>query len=150
MAYSTITDLTRWIDAGELVRLCTADPEATLESEDVVSVAQEAIQCADAEIDSYLLGRWPALRLYDPVPDEINRLSAIIAVYNLYLRRRAVNEAWRSSYEDCRAKLAAASSGEYCLGLDGQGNPAAGAERAYRTDAQEKDRVYNPEKLQKL
>ncbi|HUU29373.1 MAG TPA: DUF1320 domain-containing protein [archaeon] len=150
MAYSTITDLTRWIDESELIRLSTDDPEATIQSADVVTVTGEAIQSADAEIDSYLLTRWPSLRSYDPVPDEINRLSAVIAVYNLYLRRRAVSEDWRRSYEDCKAKLEAAAQGEYTLGLDQEGNVAGSAEPAFRTDAEQDDRIYTDERLEKL
>ena len=150
MAYSTITDLTRWIDAQELVRLCTTDPDATIESESVTSVAAEAIESADALIDSYLLGRWPGLRGYDPVPDEINRISATLAVHNLYLRRRAVSDDWRGAYEDCMAKLKAASRGDHSLGLDDSGSVASHPNRSYRTDAEEEDRVYTEDRLKKL
>jgi len=150
MAYSAITDLTRWIDAQELVRLCTTDPDATIGSESVTSVAEEAIESADAQIDSYLLGRWPGLRGYDPVPDEINRISATLAVYNLYLRRRAVTDTWRSVYEDCKAEFKAASKGEHSLGLDDSGSVASHTERSYRTDAEEQDRVYTEDRLKKL
>ena len=150
MAYSTITDLTRWIDAQEIVRLCTTEADATIESESVTSVAEEAIESADALIDSYLLGHWPQLRGYDPVPDEINRISATLSVYNLYLRRRAVTDPWRSAHEDCKAKLKAASQGDHSLGLDDAGSLASHTERSYRTDAEEQDRVYTEDRLKKL
>ena len=150
MAYSTITDLTRWIDVQEIVRLCTTEADATIESESVTSVAEEAIESADALIDSYLLGRWPQLRGYDPVPDEINRISATLAVYNLYLRRRAVSGDWRCAYEDCKEKLEAALRGEHSLGLDDAGSVAGCTERSYRTDAEEEDRVYTEDRLKKL
>lgn len=150
MAYSTITDLSRWIDSNELVRLCSTDPAATIASADVLAVAGEAIESADSQIDSYLLGRWPGLRGYSPVPDEINRISTIMAVYQLYLRRRAVGSDWRASYQDCLERLAAASRGELDLGLDDSGGTAARPENVYRTDAREEDRAYTRDKLDKF
>ncbi len=150
MAYCTITDLTRWIESNELVHLCSSDDAATIASADVLAVANEAIQSADSQIDSYLLGRWPGLRGYDPVPDEIGRISAVLAVYQLYLRRRAVNSMWRTSYQDCLDRLAAASRGELDLGLDEDGVTAAGPDAGYRNDALETDRVYDREKMDKF
>jgi phage gp36-like protein len=150
LAYSTITDLSRWIDADELVRLCSTDPAATIGSADVLAVAGEAIESADSQIDSYLLGRWPRLRDFSPVPDEINRISAIIAVYQLYMRRRAVSSDWRTSYQDCLDRLAAALRGDLDLGLDDTGNTATAPENAYRTDAEEDDRAYSREKMDKF
>ena len=150
MAYSTIADLTRWIEEDELVRLCTIDPNATLQSGDVAAVCGEAIQNADARIDSFLLGRWPGLREYVPVPAEINRLSAMLAVYHLYLRKRAVSGDWRQSCEDCIAALRAASRGELSLGLDESGAVAGSAGAAYRTDAVAEDRIYTAERLEKF
>ena len=150
MAYSTITDLTRWIEEEEVIALCTRSSEATIESAEVTAVVAEAIAGADAEIDGYLLARWPGLRDYSPVPDEINRISAVIAVYNLYLRRRAVTETWRRRYEDCRQRLEAAASGKFSLGLDDSGSVATSPEAPCRTDADETDRVYTDEKLKKF
>lgn len=150
MAYSTLTDLTRWIEEDELVALCTRDPEATAESDSVTAVAGEAIESADAEIDSYLLGRWPGLHSWSPVPDELNRLSSMIAVYNLYLRRRAVSEPWRRNYEDCLAKLKQASEGKLSLGLDDQGTRASSGSEACRTDADDSTRVYNDDLLSRF
>jgi phage gp36-like protein len=150
LAYCTITDLTRWIESEELVRLCSSDQAATIGSVNVLAVTGEAIQSADSQIDSYLLGRWPGLRSYDPVPDEIGRLSAVLVVYQLYLRRRAVSGMWRTSYQDCLERLEAASRGELDLGLDEEGGTAAGPEAVYRTDALETDRVYDREKMDKF
>ncbi|MEA1996011.1 MAG: phage protein Gp36 family protein [Gemmatimonadota bacterium] len=150
MAYSTITDLTRWIEHKELIRLCTTDSQATIESESVIGVVGEVIESADAQIDGCLLGRWPGLRDYDPVPDEINRLSAMIAIYNLYLRRRAVSESWRRCYEDCTARLEAAAKGHHSLGLDDQGTLAGSGGQIYRTDTREEDRAFTDEKLEKF
>ncbi|MEA2063022.1 MAG: DUF1320 domain-containing protein, partial [Gemmatimonadota bacterium] len=134
----------------ELIALCTRSSQATIESPEVTSVVDEAVSSADAEIDSYLLTRWPALREYSPVPDEICRLSASITLYNLYLRRRAVSDNWQRRYEDCRQRLEQAANGKYSLGLDDSGTLATGPENAHRTDARASDRVYTDEKLRKL
>ncbi|MBN2290706.1 MAG: DUF1320 family protein [Candidatus Glassbacteria bacterium] len=150
MAYSTITDLTRWVEEEELVALCTRSGDATIESPEVAAVVDEAVAAADAEIDGYLLTRWPGLRDYSPVPEEVNRTSAVIAVYNLYLRRRAVSEDWRRRYEDCRGRLEKAAAGKFSLGLDESGSVAASPENACRTDAGEEDRAYTREKLDKF
>lgn len=150
MAYSTIDDLTRWIDEGELVRLCSRDPGATIASAEVTAVVAEAIQSADARIDSHLLGRWPGLRGYDPVPDEVNRISAMLAVYYLYLRRRAVSSQWRENQEECMALLREARRGETSLGLDDTGRRASEPEGSFRTDAEDGDRRYTDDKLDRL
>ena len=150
MAYSTITDLTRWIEEEELIALCTRSSGATIESTEVTTVVDEAIESADAQIDGYLLARWPGLRDYSPVPDEINRISATLAVYNLYLRRRAVSQAWQQRSEDCRRRLEAAAEGKYTLGLDDSGSVATGPRAACRTDADETLRVYTKNKLEKF
>jgi len=158
MAYSTITDLTKWIKEDDLIQLCTDTATDTIESASVTGVVNEMIASADAEIDGYLLGRWSGLRAYDPVPDEINRLSAQIAVFNLFLRNMEVPEDWRTRYEDCIRKLELASKGSLTLGLDTDGVQATEAEAQYRTDALDDDddlddddpRNYTQDKLGKL
>ncbi len=150
MAYSTLEGLARWIDSGELVRLCSSDPAATLASPEVVSTAGEAIAAADAEIDSHLLGRWPSLRRFDPAPEELVRLSSLLAVYNLYLRRRAVSECWIRAAADCRSRLAAAARGELSLGLDASGSQPADDRPSCRTDAVEEDCRFTRERLERF
>ena len=158
MAYSKISDLTKWIEEDEIIQLASQSGQATILSEEVVGVLNEVIASADAEIDSYLLGRWPSLRSYDPVPDEINRLSAQIAIYYLYLRRRAVSDSWLEQYRTCLRKLQAASDGKLSLGLDTAGAQAQEPNAQYRTDAKDTDadlddddpRKYTKDKLDKL
>ena len=150
MAYSTLTDLTRWIDQTELVRLCSSDPAATIASTDVVAVAGEAIESADSQIDGCLLARWPSLRGFSPVPAEINRISALLALYNLYLRRRSVTEQWQLARDQCVARLEAAARGEVSLGLDQAGATAPSSRAAYQTDANEESRKFTDEALDRL
>lgn len=157
MAYSTHSDLILWIDEDQLVELASSDSQASIESEDVQKVLDEVIASADAEIDSYCLNRWPDLRSKDPVPDEINKLSALIAIYYLFLRRQGVPEERRISYEDCIRKLELFSKGKITLGLDTDGNKASAGTDFYRTDASsdytvpdDDERVYTKEKLAKM
>jgi len=156
--YSSLTDLLKWIEETELVQLCSQSPEDNISSAAVVAVVNEAIESADAEIDSYLLGRWSGLRGYSPVPAEINRMSAILALYYIYLRKRAVSEDWQRQYETILRKLGQAAKGDLSLGLDTSGSVAAEADPQYRTDALDTDddlddydpRKYTQDKLDKL
>ncbi len=150
MEYCTLNDLTRWIDPVELVALCTRDSGATLASEEVAAVAAEVIRGAGAEIDSYLLGRYPGLRDITPPPAEMTSLCARIAIYNLYLRRRVVSELWRKNYEDCRQRLEQASEGRLSLGMGQDGQVAGSPERQWRTDTLDEERVYSREKLNRF
>ena len=150
MSYSAIEDLTRWVDEDVLVQLSTDDPEATIVSEEVVEILDEMIESADSEIDSYLLGRWPGLRSYNPVPPEVNRLSAMIAVYNLYLRRRSMPKVWKERYEQCVERLLQATEGKTSLGLDDSGKVASEPYESSRTDSEAEDRVYTKDKLSRL
>ena len=61
-----------------------------------------------------------------------------------------MNSLWRTSYQDCLDRLAAASRGELDLGLDEDGVTAAGPDAGYRNDALETDRVYDREKMDKF
>ena len=74
----------------------------------------------------------------------------IVAIYNLYLRRRVVSELWRKSYEDCRQRLEQASEGKLSLGLGQDGQVAGSPERQWRTDALDEERVYSREKLDRF
>lgn len=158
MAYSTITDLARWIEEDELIQLCTLEADKTVADAEVTGPVNEAIASADGEIDSYLLGRWPGLRGLSSVPDELNRMSAILALYYLYLRKRSVPEDWRNSYKDVTGKLKLASEGKLSLGIDTSGTQASEGENQYRSDALDTDddlddddrRQYTQAKLDKL
>lgn len=159
MAYSTITDLTKWIREDTLIQLCSLDAAATIADAEVTGVVAEKIAAADGEIDSYLLGRWPGLRDYSPVPDEINRLSAIIAVYYLYLTSPGgVPDDWKDLYKESLRKLEKAAKGELSLGIDTSGTVASEGENQYRSDSLDTDddlddydrRQYTQDKLDKL
>ena len=81
MAYCSVDDLTRWIEAEELAALCTRTAGASVTDPEVTGVAEEAIRAAGAEIDSYLLGRWPGLRGISPVPEALSSVAARLAAH---------------------------------------------------------------------
>ena len=157
MAYSKHSDLVLWIEEGQLVELASQSAEATIADEPVKDVLVTVIAAADEEIDSYCLNRWPDLRTEDPVPDEIKKISALIAIYYLFLRRHGVPEDRRMSYEDCIAKLKLFAAGKIALGLDTSGNKAAAGTDSFQTDASsdytvpdDDQRVFTEDKLSKL
>ncbi len=150
MEYCGINDLTRWIDPGELIALCSREAGATLQSPEVTNVANEVIKSAGSEIDGYLLGRYPGLRGITPTPTEIQTVCARIAIYYLYLRRRAMNVFWRQQYEDCRERLEKMSRGELDLSTGEPLNKALASGNAWRTDAGEDDSAYSRDKLNRF
>jgi len=157
MAYSTIEDLTRWIDSAQLLELASSSNEAVLTDDIVQAVLDEVIAAADAEIDSYCLNRWTDLRSKDPVPAEIKKMSTMIAIYFLYLRHGGAPEIRRASYEDCVSKLKLFAKGDIALGLDTSGNKAAAGTDSFQTDASsdytvppDDQRVFTEDKLDKF
>ena len=92
MSYCTQDDLLTMIPLKELAEL-TADSGDTPDSQ----VVAEAIQRADAEIDSYLGLRY-GLPL-TPVPDQVKGLSMDMALYHLYSRRSVAPAVRQQKYE---------------------------------------------------
>ena len=80
MPYSTVDDIKKMLPEDLIVQL--TDDEAT------GSINQgrvdEAIEQADAEIDSYCAGRYAVP--FSTVPDIVKKLSVDISIYNLYSR----------------------------------------------------------------
>ena len=92
MAYCTQNDLLTMIPVKELAEL-TADSGDTPDSQ----VVAEAIQRADAEIDSYLGMRY--MLPLNPVPDQVMGLAMDMALYHLYSRRSVVPAVRQQKYE---------------------------------------------------
>lgn len=98
MAYSTFTELINDIPQETLIQL-TNDEERPPKSEEdeeegydledeedvIVQRINKAIEDADREIDSYLNGNYDVP--LNEVPARINKLSRLIAKYNLFSRR---------------------------------------------------------------
>lgn len=104
------------ISESQLLQLATED-----DTVDVVdqSVIEDAIEAADAEIDSYCAVKYSVP--FSTVPKRIKNLSADIATYNLFKKRSAtvgMPESIRDSYEDAIAFLKDVSAGKASLGID--------------------------------
>jgi phage gp36-like protein len=129
MAYSTEDDILTQISQAELAQL-------TSESDDAVDhdVVDKAIADADAEIDGYVAVRY-AVPL-DPVPALIGKLSARIALYNLFSRRSnrlgEVNETVKDNYDRAVKVLESISKGSVTLGV--ASSPAASSGEGSRTE----------------
>jgi phage gp36-like protein len=108
MAYCTQSDLLSMIPLKELAEL-TADSGDTPDGE----VVDEAIQRADAEINSYL-GMRHTLPL-SPLPDQVKGLSIDMALYHLYSRRSVTPTVRRQKYEAAVAFLKLVAAGEAVL-----------------------------------
>jgi phage gp36-like protein len=120
MAYCTQNDLLTLIPQQELAEL-TADSGDTPDSQ----VVAEAIQRADAEIDSYLGMRYgPPLTA---VPDQVKGLSMDIALYHLYSRRSVAPTVRLQKYTAAVAFLKLVAAGEAML--EEAGDPASGGDQ---------------------
>jgi phage gp36-like protein len=139
MAYSALEQIQQRVNETTLIRLTTDSGDAV----DLVTV-EGAIADADAEIDGYV-GRRHAVPL-DPVPPMLVKLSADIAVRNLYgLRPGSVPEEVKDRYKDAVRFLKDVSSGVVSLGVDDpEGTPSA----THKTDIESSDRVFSRTKLE--
>src|SRR3974377_2620660 len=105
MAYSTQNDRLPLIPQQELAELTTSSGD-TPDSQ----VVAEAIQRAEAEIDSYLGMRY-GLPLTS-VPDQVKGLSMDMALYHLYSRRSVAPTVRLQKYTAAVAFLKLVAGGE--------------------------------------
>lgn len=141
MAYSTLTDITKLIPAETVLRLTDDEGLGSIEQSRVA----DAVANADAEVDSYL-GRRYSVPL-GAVPDVIRKLSADIAVYNLYSRRvQEMPPVWAQRYRNALVALKGIAGGGVSLGQD----PAPGAktEGGVETNTTEDDRTFTKDTLE--
>ena len=118
MAYCTINDILKMLDEADLIDLT----DDTLTGAYDAAVVDRAIDDADAEINGYVGTRYAVGR--DPVPPGLRKYSVDIAIYNLYSRRKTVNEEWRKRYEDAVRYLELVAKGQISLGA-GDAEPGA-------------------------
>jgi len=158
MAYSTISDLQNYVGPTELLELCTTDSTKTATDAEVTGPVNEAIESADAEIDMYLLARWPGLRSLAAVPPVINNFSATLAIFSLYEKRRKVPPGWAGKAARVRELLEKANSGELVLPETSTGTVETETTDRFVTDALDNDddlndsdrRVYTKDTLYRL
>ena len=142
MAYSTITDLQKYIETARLIELCTdlvvdAEEEPiTIESAEVTGPVNEAIESADAEIDSYLLARWTGLRDISPVPPIVNLISCLLALDILFGRRQKSPGRLDAQIERWREWMDKVNRGVLVLPKDSAGATEAEVYARWLTDAE--------------
>jgi len=110
MPYSTLSDLKKQLSEDLLIKL-TDDHELGIVDQPTID---DAIAGADAEIDSYLAGRYNVP--LSPVPVLVRRSSVDIAIYNLYSRRMGAPEDRVERYNNTTRLLKAISDGKATLG----------------------------------
>lgn len=112
MAYSTQSDLEAVYGADQLKRYADFDEDGLVDS----AVLDEAIETADAVINSYLQRRY-AVPL-SPVPEVVKQQSLTIAYYYLQQRRGAISEDTRNAYRDAIAWCKDVARGDVLLGVE--------------------------------
>jgi len=106
VAYCKISDLLAWIEEADMVGMCSREEEAVVADDAVTDVLNAVIKTAGAKIDSYLIGRFGSELRTGTTPPLVEQACAQLAVYYLYLRRRAVDEDWQTNFEEIIAWLA--------------------------------------------
>ncbi|PIP98548.1 MAG: hypothetical protein COW76_20515 [Shewanella sp. CG18_big_fil_WC_8_21_14_2_50_42_11] len=115
MTYCTVADMQTRFDEWELIGLSNPGGQAI-----DAAVIEQAIVDAEAEIESYLGGRY-ALPL-NPVPKVLNRIACTLARY--YLHDGQLNEAADKAYQDALRFLKDVAKGLVKLGVDTDGAEA--------------------------
>ena len=131
MAYSTIDDIKKLLPEQELIVLTDDESLGTVDQGRVT----EAIEQADAEIDSYCAVRYSVP--VSPVPAMLRKLSVDIAVYTLYSRAvQSVPEVRAERYRSAVRQLEGISKGMLTLGVeDTEASEQTGAETNKSTDS---------------
>lgn len=120
--YATLADLVDRFGQSEIQQLTDRTRSGTPDAE----VVGQALADAVAEIDSYVLGRYP--QALDPVPPILTRIACDIARYQLYAKRpNGASDDVRNRYLDVRRMLESIQRGDVQLGMpDGEVAQQAG------------------------
>lgn len=99
MAYSTIEDLKKIMRESEIIELTDDRNTGNVDT----LVVDDAIAQADALIDSFMRGRYPAEIPEGEVPAMISDISTKLAAYNLYGRGTMLTlpESIKDGYKWC-------------------------------------------------
>ncbi len=116
MTYCMQTDIETRIGTDDLVALADHDGDGVADE----AVVTQAIQSAEALIDSYLAMRFsvPVLAGDGSPPPALTTRAVNLAVYLLRLGRDSVTEDARAQYEDDLAWLAGVAAGRVALGTE--------------------------------
>ena len=160
MAYCTIPNLLTWIEEESLVEMVSVSPEATISDSEVVTILNGAITPAGTQIDGYLIGRFGSQLRTGTAPPLVVQFCAQLAVYYLYMRKRAVDEDWQTLYDQIIRELRDLRNGKGdLLASETTGAEIEEPEASYQHDGEiEEDddlptndqRKYTPGKQKKL
>ena len=119
MAYCTIEDVKKLLPEADLVQLTDDEGAGTINPQRL----EEAVAQADADIDAYLSGKYTVP--LTPVPAVVKKLSADIAVYNLYSRRlEKIPETRSERYKNAVRMLEGIAKGTISVGAATAPEPA--------------------------
>lgn len=141
MGYCTLADIEKAVPEETVVQLTDDEGLGVVDQARV----DEAIDQADAEIDAYCAARYKTP--FSTVPDVVKKLSADIAVYNIYSRKMEDIPAARSErYKNAVRMLEGISKGTVSLGEDPA--PEASTEGQQTADITGADRTFSRDKLE--
>lgn len=112
--YCDVDDLISATSEQDLIQLTDDEGSGAYNA----SRINDAITSAQAEIDGYCMVRYSGQIPFDPVPDLVKSLCVEIAIYNLYKRRKAVDDEIKDRYEKAVATLDKISRGTVKLLAD--------------------------------
>jgi phage gp36-like protein len=139
--YSTLDDIKKLAPEDTLIQLSDDEGLGTINQARV----DEAIEQADAEIDSYCGGRYSVP--FSTTPDIVKKLSVDIAIYNLYSRKvEEIPETRAQRYKNAIRQLEAISKGTISLGVDPA--PAAPTDSSAETNKPTDTNVFARDKLE--
>lgn len=141
MSYSTQTDIVKIIPEETLIQLTDDESVGAVNEARIV----EAIAAADAEIDSYCAARYAVP--FTTVPAVVKKLSADMAIYNLYSRRMEEIPATRADrYKNAVRVLEGIAKGTITLGVDPAPAPSTTGGNA-ESNKTSSDRVFTRRKM---
>lgn len=111
MAYCTLDEIKKQLPEAVTASLTDDSLTGSIDA----AVVGEAIADADAEIDAWVGGRYQVP--FSPVPDVICKVSADIAIYNLFSRRDAeLPEVRKDRYRNALKLLESIAKGTVSIG----------------------------------
>lgn len=150
MSYCTINDITKDLSKEILIELTNDDNKDTdfVDFEDandqVVINANEQINAADDEIDSYIRARY-TLPIVN-IPERLKQISKDISIYNLYKRRHRQDmpEGIVNIYKDRIKELLNIQAGKIDIGVPEAPQNMAGEIKVNKTAS---DKIFTDDVL---
>lgn len=141
MPYCTLTDLKKLIPEVAIIQMTDDEGLGAINDARVT----EAIASADAEIDAYCGTKYAMP--FTAVPDIVKKMSADIAIYNLYARQtEAIPETRADRYKNAIRFLRGISDGRISIGEAITPETSAVADKA-ATNKTDVDRIFNKDNL---